>query len=67
MASELTAAQFKELNTAVDEHICAFEQFFQTMGNGPLAKPERAILKTFLLWDSIDATTRDALEKTAGK
>ena len=67
MASELTAAQLKELNTVVGEHICAFEQFFQNLGNGPLAKPERAILKTFLLWDRIDATTRDALKKTTGK
>jgi hypothetical protein len=65
---DLKAAQFQELNVVIDERIRTFEEFFQKLGNDPLAKPERAILRTFLIWDRIDAVTRDALvKKTAGR
>lgn len=34
----------------VDEDIASFNDFFRELGNDPLAKSERAIIKTYLAW-----------------
>lgn len=38
------------LESAVDADIQAFEAWFSSLGNDPLTKGERAILKTYLWW-----------------
>jgi|HubBroStandDraft_1064217.scaffolds.fasta_scaffold265773_3 hypothetical protein len=40
----------KELERIVDVDIAAFDTYFQGLGNDPLSRPERAIIKTFLHW-----------------
>jgi hypothetical protein len=37
------------INAAADEEIAVFDQWFQSMGNDPLVRSEKAILKTYLL------------------
>jgi hypothetical protein len=34
----------------VDEDIRQFNEWFQTLGNDPLSRPERAIIKTYLAY-----------------
>lgn len=34
----------------VDKDIEDFNEFFQTLGNGPIVRAEKAIIKTYLAW-----------------
>lgn len=40
----------EDLEKAVDADIDAFEKFFVSLGNDPLARPERAAIKTYLYY-----------------
>ncbi len=42
-----TDVQVEEQEKTVDEEIAAFDAWFQSKGNDPLVKSERAILKTY--------------------
>jgi len=42
--------RFKAWDAAAEKEIAAFEEAFKELGNEALAKPEKAILKTYLLW-----------------
>jgi len=42
--------RFKAWDAAAEKEIAAFEEAFKGLGNEALAKPEKAILKTYLLW-----------------
>ncbi len=50
----------KDLEEAVDEDLAAFERFMLTRvdPSGPLSKPERAIIKTYLYWKTHPEVTR---------
>ena len=50
MALSLEAVEDLETTTVeqqVDLDIDAFDQWFQALGNDPLSRPERAIVKTY--------------------
>lgn len=38
------------LEEGVDQEIQEFDAWFQSLGNSPLVKGERAIIKTYLAW-----------------
>lgn len=38
------------LEKVVDEDILAFDSFFQSLGNDPVVRGEKAIIKTYLAW-----------------
>jgi hypothetical protein len=38
------------LEGAVDDELKKFDEWFQGLGNDPLVKGERAIIKTYLAW-----------------
>ncbi len=38
----------QELEREVDEDIKEFDEWFQRLGNAPLSRPERAIIKTYI-------------------
>jgi hypothetical protein len=40
----------EELEAVVDEDVERFNEWFQGLGNGPLVKSERAIVKTYLAY-----------------
>lgn len=40
----------EELKAEVDADIEAFEEYFKTLGNDPLAPSEKAIISTYLWW-----------------
>jgi len=40
----------KPSEDVIEKEISDFESFFLKLGNSELAKPERAILKTYLIW-----------------
>lgn len=42
------------LEAEVDRELDAFNEWFQAQGNGPIVRPEKAILKTFL-WYKLKA------------
>lgn len=60
IAVEVGAMSDKDLEEAVDEDLAAFEQFMLTRvdPSGPLSKPERAIIKTYLYWKTHPEVTR---------
>lgn len=37
-----------DIEASVDRDIESFDVWFQTLGNSPLSRPERAIIKTYL-------------------
>ena len=39
-----------DLEVEVRQDLQSFEVWFQGLGNGPLVKPEVAILRTYLYW-----------------
>lgn len=39
-----------ELERVVDADVEEFSQFFQSLGNEPLVRGEKAIIKTYLAW-----------------
>jgi len=51
-----------ELAAAMDVELEAFDRWFRSQGNQPLARLERSILKTYLAWkllheeDDVDST-----------
>jgi len=47
----------EELAAGMDFELRAFEAWFQKQGNDGLIGPERAILKTYLAWKTLYATT----------
>ena len=40
----------EELEALVDADIVAFDRYFQSMGNDPLLKAEKAIIKTYMFF-----------------
>ncbi len=38
------------LERLVDADIADFDDFFRGLGNDPISRPEKAIIKTFLAW-----------------
>jgi hypothetical protein len=48
--NELRQLPSTVLELAADSEIALFENFFRGLGNEVLAKPERAMLKTYLAW-----------------
>jgi hypothetical protein len=40
----------RTLENEVDDDIEAFDKYFQSLGNDPLNKFERAVVKTYLHW-----------------
>jgi hypothetical protein len=47
MIEVTTTTPVEEQEKTVDEEIAAFDAWFQSRGNQPLVKSERAILKTY--------------------
>ncbi len=39
-----------DLEKVVDEDINEFDEYFKSLGNDPVVRSERAILKTYLHW-----------------
>ena len=48
-------------DAACEEKLKEFETFFIELGNGPLARPERAILKTFLVWQALPEKDKEGV------
>lgn len=40
----------QEVEGAIDEDITTFGAFFESLGNDPLVRSEKAILKTYFAW-----------------
>lgn len=40
----------KDIERLVDEEIAEFDQFFRELGNDPIVRSERAIIKTYLAY-----------------
>lgn len=52
-------AEGQSLESAVDEDIAAFEEYFcGELKNDSLSKPERSIIKTYLWWKTHQERTR---------
>ncbi len=52
-----------ELESEINKDINTFEAFFQTLGNEGLAGPERAILKTYLIYKTHTIEQLETLRK----
>jgi hypothetical protein len=51
---QATVPEGGSLEQVVDEDIICFEEYFKKLGNDPLSKPEKAIIKTYL-WFKVQA------------
>jgi len=52
-----------DLEKEIDLDISEFEEFFKSLGNEGLAGPERAILKTYVIYKTRSQEELEALRK----
>ena len=50
------AEDMKQVEAAVDRDIDAFDAYFRSLGNDPLVRSEKAIIKTYLHWKTKGAS-----------
>lgn len=58
MFAVVCTAPEEALEAAVDKELVAFDEWFQSRGNDPIVRSERAILKTYL-WYKCKAEKKD--------